>query len=143
VVVNNSTNIKKNDHLSPLTSFHWLQHMMLDIQVLVSDRHNIVAGLIWLMGSQRWPLTIESPSKLNIHRQYHRNNVFVTDGFYYCILKIIILIKGHSRFQRLKEPVPDLPLCLCVLKHRAPLTRGGSSSCQKINLRWIFAYVVF
>jgi hypothetical protein len=21
--------------------------------------------------------------------------------------------------------VPDLPLCLCVLKHRAPLTRGG------------------
>ena len=28
-----------------------------------------------------------------------------------------------------KSAVPDLPLCLGVLKHRAPLTRGGSS-CQ-------------
>ena len=28
--------------------------------------------------------------------------------------------------------VPDLPLCLCVLKHRAPLARegGGASSCH-------------
>ena len=38
-------------------------------------------------------------------------------------------------------PVPDLPVCFGVLKHRAPLARGGGSSCQK-NIRWIFAYVV-
>jgi hypothetical protein len=29
--------------------------------------------------------------------------------------------------------VPDLPLCLGVLKHRASLARGGSSSCQAFN----------
>jgi hypothetical protein len=35
------------------------------------------------------------------------------------------------------------PLCLGVLKHRAPLAKGrGASSCQTIFLRWIFAYVV-
>ena len=28
--------------------------------------------------------------------------------------------------------VPDLPLCLGVLKHRASLARGASSSCQKL-----------
>ena len=135
MVVNNSTNIKQ----SPLTSFHWLQHMML---ILVWDRHKNVAGLIWLMWSQRWPLTIDSPSKLNINRQYHRNNVLITDSFYYCILKIIILIKGHSRFQRLKEPVPDLPLCLGVLK---PLARGALLPAKKIAydgflLMWYFNY---
>ena len=27
-------------------------------------------------------------------------------------------------------PMPDLPLCLGVLKHSAPLARGGPSSCQ-------------
>ena len=27
--------------------------------------------------------------------------------------------------------LPDLPLCLGVLKHRAPLARGGAYSCQK------------
>jgi hypothetical protein len=27
--------------------------------------------------------------------------------------------------------VPDLPLCLGVLKHKTSLTRGASSSCQK------------
>jgi hypothetical protein len=39
-------------------------------------------------------------------------------------------------------PVPDLPLCLGVLKHKAPLARrGGHLPAEKI-LRWIFAYVV-
>jgi hypothetical protein len=39
--------------------------------------------------------------------------------------------------------VPDLPLFLGVLKHRAPLARGGGQSfCQTNFLRGIFAYVV-
>ena len=32
-------------------------------------------------------------------------------------------------------PVPDLPLCLGVVKHRASLARGGASSCQIFYLR--------
>jgi hypothetical protein len=36
--------------------------------------------------------------------------------------------------------VPDLPLCLVVLKQRAPLARGGASSCESFFLQWIFAY---
>jgi hypothetical protein len=40
--------------------------------------------------------------------------------------------------------VPDLLLCLGVLKHRTPLTRGvgGHLPAKKIFLRWIFAYGV-
>ena len=41
------------------------------------------------------------------------------------------------------ESVTDLPLCLCVLKHMAPLARGGAHlPAKKIILRWIFASVV-
>jgi hypothetical protein len=32
--------------------------------------------------------------------------------------------------QCLSPPVPDLPLCLGVLKHRAPLARGGGGIFQ-------------
>jgi len=39
--------------------------------------------------------------------------------------------------------MPDLPLCVGVLKHRAPLAKGGGgSSCQCSVLRWILPYVV-
>ena len=38
-------------------------------------------------------------------------------------------------------PGPDIPLCLGVLKHRAPLARGGHLPAN-FFLRWIFAYVV-
>ena len=38
--------------------------------------------------------------------------------------------------------MPDLPLCLGVLKHRAPLDRGPIFLPKKLFLRWIFAYVV-
>ena len=34
-------------------------------------------------------------------------------------------------FVRKLYPLPDLPLCLGVFKHRAPLAREGPSSCQK------------
>ena len=37
--------------------------------------------------------------------------------------------------------VPDLPLCLGVFKHRAPLGRGYLST-KNYCLRWIFAYMV-
>ena len=39
--------------------------------------------------------------------------------------------------------VPDLPLCLGVPKHRAPLAKGGGvpSTYQICLLRWIFTYV--
>jgi len=52
-MVNNSTK------QSPLTSYHWTLkrpcHMMLEIQVLVWDRHKNVAGLNRLLGSQPSP----------------------------------------------------------------------------------------
>ena len=43
--------------------------------------------------------------------------------------------------------VPDLPLCLGVLKHRVPLASGrgggeGGIFLPNCFLRWIFAYVV-
>ena len=39
------------------------------------------------------------------------------------------------------ESVTDLPLCLCVLKHMAPLARGGGpSSCQKNNFTMDFCF---
>ena len=38
--------------------------------------------------------------------------------------------------------MPDLQLCLGVLKHMAPLARGGGHLPAKKNLRWVFAYVV-
>ena len=37
--------------------------------------------------------------------------------------------------------VPDLPLCLGVIKHRAPLARGEPSSCQKTFLTMDFRSV--
>ena len=37
------------------------------------------------------------------------------------------------------DSVLDLPLCLGVLKHRAPLVRGAH---LPANFFWIFAYVV-
>jgi len=39
-------------------------------------------------------------------------------------------------------PVPDLPLCLGVLKHRASLARGAHLPAKKTFLWWIFAYMV-
>ena len=40
-----------------------------------------------------------------------------------------MLSVDHSKTIHLLT-VPDLPLCLCVLKHKASLARGASSSCQ-------------
>ena len=37
--------------------------------------------------------------------------------------------------------VPGLPMCLGVLKHRAPLARGPNLP-AKCFLQWIFAYVM-
>jgi hypothetical protein len=37
--------------------------------------------------------------------------------------------------------VPDLPLCLGVLKHRAPFARGAGIFLG-FFFRWVFAYVV-
>jgi hypothetical protein len=53
-MVNNSTNINKtSDHLSPLT--HWTpkgpRNMIMEIHILVSDRHKNETGLNWLLGS--------------------------------------------------------------------------------------------
>ena len=42
-------------------------------------------------------------------------------------------------------PVPDLPLCFGMLKHRAALARvgeGGGDIFLPKKIRWIFAYVV-
>ena len=45
----------------------------------------------------------------------------------YCLQHVSCLAKDRTR------AVPDLPFCLGVLKHRAPLAwGGGASSCQKI-----------
>jgi hypothetical protein len=38
--------------------------------------------------------------------------------------------------------LPDLPLCLGVLKHRAPLAKRAYLPAKKHFLQWIFAYVV-
>ena len=38
---------------------------------------------------------------------------------------------SQEEFEDTNRAVPDLPLCLGVLKHRSSLTRGASSSCQK------------
>ena len=45
------------------------------------------------------------------------------------MVKVFICLNSNTVYS-----VPDLPLCFCVLKHRAPLAReeeGGTSSCQK------------
>jgi len=47
----------------------------------------------------------------DLHCDYNKLNTFVV------ICKTDIMVTTR--------PVPDLPLCLCVLKHRAPLGRGG------------------
>ena len=45
----------------------------------------------------------------------------------YCLQPVSCLAKDRTR------AVPDLPFCLGVLKHSAPLAwGGGASSCQKI-----------
>ena len=38
---------------------------------------------------------------------------------------------SQEEFEDTNGAVPDLPLCLRVLKHRSSLTRGSSSSYQK------------
>jgi hypothetical protein len=54
----------------------------------------------------------------------------------YCLQHVSCLAKDRTR------TVPDLPLCLGVLKHRAPLAWGGHLPAKTYFLRWIFAYVV-
>ena len=49
---------------------------------------------------------------------------------------------GGLQNNQTTQTVPDLPLCLGVLKHRAPLARGAHLPAKKCFLRWIFAYVV-
>ena len=56
----------------------------------------------------------------------------------YCLQHVSCSAKDRTR------TVPDLPLCLGVLKHRAPLAWGGGGHlpAKTYFLRWIFAYVV-
>jgi hypothetical protein len=50
-----------------------------------------------------------------------------------CIFVLFLLVIVIYVFQYLLEPVPDLPLCWGVLKHRAPFSGGGGpSSCHNI-----------
>jgi hypothetical protein len=73
--------------------------------------------------SVKYSMYIQDDAKFNL-QFLHVNRVI--------IIKIKVL---------LPHAVPELPLCLGVLKQRAPLARG-SSSCPNFALRWIFAYMV-
>jgi hypothetical protein len=58
------------------------------------------------------------------------------------MVKIVICLNSNTVYS-----VPDLPLCLGVLKHRAPLARGVGGGTlgiflPKKCLQWVFAYVV-
>jgi hypothetical protein len=80
VMVINSTNIKKtNNHLS-----HERSEKTLEIQVLTRDRHNNVAELNWLMGSQSFPLdnsigntykNNEKPAQIRFHAKRPYNTI--------------------------------------------------------------------
>jgi hypothetical protein len=60
-------------------------------------------------------------------------------SLFLCFPRVYI---SQEEFEDTNGAVPDLPLCLDVLKHRSSLTRGGPHLPAKKNLRWIFAYVV-
>ena len=59
--------------------------------------------------------------------------------------KLSTLFVLHKTIKCSRLPVPDLPLCLGVLKYTAPLARdeGGDIFLPIFFfLRWVFAYVV-
>jgi hypothetical protein len=48
---------------------------------------------------------------------------------------------GHQSYYYLRVTVPDLPLWLGVLKHKAPLGKGAHLPAKQFFLLWIFAYI--
>ena len=62
---------------------------------------------------------------------YRIINFRKTTKLFVCFCFYIILLTFKNS-EGAVVAVPDLPLCLGLLKHRASLARGDSSSCQKI-----------